>query len=70
MTMRVCFVARNDFETKPGGDTVQFQMYSRAVEAGGGTVAFIDGILAKAANHFASFGRFARQSWCPKRKSR
>lgn len=39
-------------------------------QAGGGTVAFIDGVLPKAVNHFASFGRLARQSWLPKRKSR
>jgi glycosyltransferase involved in cell wall biosynthesis len=34
--MNVCFVARNDFESKPGGDTVQFHMYSRAIVAAGG----------------------------------
>lgn len=35
----VCFVARLDFTTKPGGDTVQWQMYDRvAREAGWRTV--------------------------------
>ena len=34
------------------------------------TQAFIDGSLPKAVNHLASFGRLARQSWLPKRKSR
>lgn len=33
--MRICFVARNDFLSKPGGDTVQFEMYARAVERAG-----------------------------------
>jgi len=40
------------------------------IHDGGGTVAFIDGSLEKVANHLASFGRLARQSWLPKRKSR
>jgi len=35
----VCFVARLDFVTKPGGDTVQWQMYDRAArDAGWSTV--------------------------------
>ena len=38
--------------------------------AGGGAVAFIDGSLEKVANHLASLGRLARQSWLAKRKSR
>lgn len=39
-------------------------------QAGGGTVCFMDGVLENAANHLASFGRLARQSWLAKRKSR
>src|SRR6185503_3829522 len=39
-------------------------------QAGGGTVAFTDGVLAAAANHLASLGRAARQSLLAKRKSR
>ena len=32
MTRRetVCFIARRDFESRPGGDTVQWRMYDRA----------------------------------------
>lgn len=33
--MRVCFVARLDFATKPGGDTVQWHMYERVARAAG-----------------------------------
>lgn len=39
----ICFVARQDFVTKPGGDTVQWQMYDRAAQAAGWrTVAWFD----------------------------
>lgn len=39
----VCFVARLDFESKPGGDTVQWHMYRRAAEeAGWTTLAWFD----------------------------
>ena len=31
----VCFVARQDFESKPGGDTVQWLMYDRAARVAG-----------------------------------
>lgn len=31
----VCFIARPDFESKPGGDTVQWHMYERAARAAG-----------------------------------
>lgn len=31
----VCFIARLDFESKPGGDTVQWHMYDRAARAAG-----------------------------------
>ena len=31
----VCFVARADFESKPGGDTVQWQMYDHAARQAG-----------------------------------
>lgn len=41
--MRICFVARLDFTTKPGGDTVQWQMYERvAREAGLSTCTWFD----------------------------
>ena len=39
-------------------------------QAGGGTVAFIDGVFEKAVNHLASLGRLWRQSWLANRKSR
>jgi glycosyltransferase involved in cell wall biosynthesis len=32
---KVCFVARGDFETVPGGDTVQWRMYERVVREAG-----------------------------------
>jgi glycosyltransferase involved in cell wall biosynthesis len=35
MTATICFVARPDLQTKPGGDTVQWQMYERAAAAAG-----------------------------------
>lgn len=39
----VCFVARNDFETKPGGDTVKWLAYvAAAAEAGFKTVKWFD----------------------------
>jgi glycosyltransferase involved in cell wall biosynthesis len=31
----VCFVARGDFESRPGGDTVQWRMYERVVREAG-----------------------------------
>jgi hypothetical protein len=31
----VCFIARTDFESKPGGDTMQWQMYARAARDAG-----------------------------------
>jgi hypothetical protein len=31
----VCFVARGDFESNPGGDTVQWRMYERVVREAG-----------------------------------
>jgi len=31
----VCFVARTDFESKPGGDTVQWQLYDQAARQSG-----------------------------------
>jgi glycosyltransferase involved in cell wall biosynthesis len=39
----ICFVARADFEAKPGGDTVQWRMYERAArEAGLSTRTWFD----------------------------
>jgi glycosyltransferase involved in cell wall biosynthesis len=39
----VCFVARADFESRPGGDTVQWRMYERVVrEAGLRPIAWFD----------------------------
>jgi glycosyltransferase involved in cell wall biosynthesis len=39
----VCFVARGDFESNPGGDTVQWRMYERVVrEAGLRTITWFD----------------------------
>lgn len=39
----ICFVARVDFESVPGGDTVQWQMYARAARAAGlNTVTWFD----------------------------
>jgi glycosyltransferase involved in cell wall biosynthesis len=39
----VCFVARGDFESRPGGDTVQWRMYERVVrEAGLRATAWFD----------------------------
>jgi glycosyltransferase involved in cell wall biosynthesis len=34
-TRTVCFVARGDFESRPGGDTVQWRMYERVVREAG-----------------------------------
>src|SRR2546425_8478318 len=31
----VCFVARIDFDSKPGGDTIQWQMYDRVARGAG-----------------------------------
>ena len=31
----VCFVARGDFESRPGGDTMQWRMYERVVREAG-----------------------------------
>jgi glycosyltransferase involved in cell wall biosynthesis len=33
--IRVCFVARSDFVSKPGGDTIQWQIYDAAARAAG-----------------------------------
>lgn len=39
----ICFVARNDFETKPGGDTVKWRTYQAAAsEAGWETLQWFD----------------------------
>jgi hypothetical protein len=39
----VCFIARMDFESKPGGDTIQWHMYDRAArEAGLRTTTWFD----------------------------
>jgi glycosyltransferase involved in cell wall biosynthesis len=39
----VCFIARMDFESKPGGDTIQWDMYDRAArEAGLRTTTWFD----------------------------
>jgi glycosyltransferase involved in cell wall biosynthesis len=35
MKVRICFIGRTDFETKPGGDTVQWHMYRRAAADAG-----------------------------------
>ena len=34
-TVTVCYVARPDFESKPGGDTIQWQMYDHAAREAG-----------------------------------
>ena len=39
----VCFVARGDFESRPGGDTMQWRVYERvAREAGLRAIAWFD----------------------------
>jgi len=35
MSLRICFVARNDFESKAGGDTVQYRIYDRTARLAG-----------------------------------
>jgi glycosyltransferase involved in cell wall biosynthesis len=52
----VCFVARSDFESKPGGDTVQWRMYERAArEAGIRTTTWFDDRPPPAADVFHAF---------------
>lgn len=56
MSTSVCFVARTDFESKPGGDTVQWQMYDRAArEAGLKTATWFDDTPRPQADVFHAF---------------
>ena len=52
----VCFVARADFESKPGGDTVQWHMYERAArEAGLSVTTWFDDAPMPRADVFHAF---------------
>ncbi len=52
----VCFIARTDFESKPGGDTVQWQMYDRAARGAGlKTTAWFDDSPVPRADVFHAF---------------
>ena len=55
-TRTVCFVARSDFESRPGGDTVQWRMYERvAREAGLRATTWFDDLSIPPADVYHAF---------------